>query len=168
MDTDSLYLVLARELLDECVQPEMLNSWKANKHLYFPSENVDRMISFQGYQISEKQYSYRTPGLYKEECRAKGIVALNSKTYICYDERGPVKISSKGVQQKRNNLMVDNFKEVLQTGKSHVVENAGFLNRSTALGPRIDTYTQKKVGLSYFYCKRKILDDGISTTYLDI
>ena len=127
------------------------------------------MVEFDGVEVSEKEYSRRTPGLYKEECRADGVVALTNKTYICYnkDER-PIKISSKGVQQKRNNLLVKHFKDVLFTGRSHVIENAGFINRNTTQGPRIDTYTQRKIGMSYFYCKRKVLADGISTTYLDI
>ena len=47
----------------------------------------------------------------------------------------------------------------------HEVENAGFTrdNRRT-----IKTYTQTKKGLGYFYEKRKVKLDGVSTTHLDI
>ena len=30
------------------------------------------------------------------------------------------------------------------------------------------TYIEEKKGIDYFYCKRKVLDDGIHTTTLDI
>ena len=32
----------------------------------------------------------------------------------------------------------------------------------------IFTYSQEKIGFNYFYCKRKVLRDGISTVPLDI
>ena len=35
------------------------------------------------------QYDSRTPGLFKEEFRGDGIVALNSKTYFCWQNNGP-------------------------------------------------------------------------------
>ena len=49
-----------------------------------------------------------------------------------------------------------------------MVENAGFITKNTQDGPKIETYTQSKRGLSYFYAKRKVMEDGISTTHLDI
>ena len=44
------------------------------------------------------------------------------------------------------------------------IENAGFIID----GLQTRTYTQIKKGLNYFYCKRKVLADGISTTHLDV
>ena len=35
-------------------------------------------------------------------------------------------------------------------------------------GGKTLTYTQTKKGLEYFYAKRRVLDDGVSTTHLDI
>ena len=46
----------------------------------------------------------------------------------------------------------------------HFIENAGFIMD----GLETRTYTQVKKGLNYFYSKRKVLADGISTTHLDI
>ena len=46
----------------------------------------------------------------------------------------------------------------------HTVTNAGFIRDGTD----IKTYTQTKVGLGYFYAKRKVLADGVTTTHLDI
>ncbi len=51
-----------------------------------------------------------------------------------------------------------------EPGKEHYIENAGFIRD----GLMTRTYTEKKRGLNYFYCKRKVLDDGVTTTYLDI
>ena len=58
--------------------------------------------------------------------------------------------------------------DVLKTEKPKHFVNAGFVKTVDELGPGISTYIQSKIGLGYFYGKRKVLDDGISTTYLDI
>ena len=68
------------------------------------------------------------------------------------------------VQQKRNVLIKDHFLSVLHSQKSKDIVNAGFIK----LDGQIKTYIQTKKGLGYFYGKRKVLDDGISTTHLEI
>ena len=55
--------------------------------------------------------------------------------------------------------------KVLKSKKPHMVENAGFIRGKDGI---IKTYTQMKSGMGYFYAKRKVLDDGVSTTHLDI
>ena len=75
------------------------------------------------------------------------------------------KISCKGTQKKRNHLEKEHFRGVLETKKPHKVENAGFIRGKDGV---IQTYTQVKTGMGYFYAKRKVLDDGVSTTHLDI
>ena len=54
--------------------------------------------------------------------------------------------------------------EVLSSQKPKYVTNAGFIKD----GDAIKTYVQKKKGLGYFYPKRKVLSDGVTTTHLDI
>ncbi len=88
---------------------------------------------------------------------------LNSKVYIVWGEK--IKCSCKGTQQKRNQLGKHLFEEVLETKEPHKVENAGFIRFKDGV---IKTYTQVKTGMSYFYAKRKVLDDRVSTTHLDI
>ena len=61
--------------------------------------------------------------------------------------------------------MREDFLNVINTRKSHEVENAGFIKDGEG---RIMTYTQKKIGMGYFYGKRKVLADGVTTTHLDI
>ena len=53
---------------------------------------------------------------------------------------------------------------MLKDKKNVNVINRGFRARNNA----IFTYSQEKRGLHYFYCKRKILDDGMSTAPLEI
>ena len=53
---------------------------------------------------------------------------------------------------------------MLETGLPHTVKNIGFIKDNLS----IKTYTQTKQGLGYVYLKRKVLNCGIKTTYLDI
>ena len=170
-DTDSLYIALARETLDECVKPELKAEWDQVKWKFLSSEDNETMVDFNGYSITLRQYDKRTPGKYKEEFNGIGMVCLNAKVYHIwsdrYDEYGnaETKTSCKGMQKKRNKLVRDDFLEMLENPRhQHFVENAGFIID----GLDTKTYTQTKKGLNYFYCKRKVLADGVSTVHLDI
>ena len=46
-----------------------------------------------------------------------------------------------------------------------MVENAEFIRNKEGI---IQTYTQYKKGMTFFYAKRKVLPDIVSTTHLDI
>lgn len=136
-------------------------------------------------------FDSRTPGKFKEEFRCSGIVALNSKTYFCVKddedlerefpepvaetasartsrlerrERCRVKFSSKGLQKRSNGLTYDHYKRVLRSQKPKYGVNTGFKKRRNVM----HTYRQVKRGLTYFYGKRKVLDDGVTTVPLDI
>ena len=136
-------------------------------------------------------YDSRTPGKFKEEFRGAAIVALNSKTYFCAKdekdlkrefpepenecpdkkkkrldkiEASRFKYSSKGLKRKTNTLTFDQYLSVLRNKKPHTGINTGFVKKRN----KLYTYTQQKRGLTYFYAKRKVLDDGVTTTYLDI
>ena len=54
----------------------------------------------------------------------------------------------------RFKLEFEGIKMISLCSKSYIIEN--------------DTYSQEKIGFNYFYCKRKILEDGVSTEPLDI
>ena len=98
------------------------------------------------------------------------MICLNSKVYHIWknDESLPAdkrsKTSCKGTQKKRNDIIKQHFISLLATTEPAEVENAGFVN--TVDG--IKTYRQSKRGLSYFYAKRKVLSDGVTTTHLYI
>ena len=124
------------------------------------------IITFSGlFRLISMLFIVIFSGLFKIEWEGDGFVGLAAKTYYCYDINNPDldKYSSKGVNKtikltREHYLSVLNSKEpVKSTNKGFIVKNRDML-----------TYAMHKDGLSYLYCKRKILDDGISTTYLDI
>ena len=58
----------------------------------------------------------RIPGLFKEEYKGTGAVALNSKTYVCWNSvKNTTKASSNGISKRLNVLTADVYKGVLQT-----------------------------------------------------
>ena len=168
-DTDSLYIAIARESIDDCVKPELLEEWYRVKWNFFSLED-DTTMEFKGHTIQISQYEKRTPGKYKEEFNGIGMICLNSKLYHIWTDKYKdgeliTKTLCKGIQKKRNELTRDDFLSMLKNPrKQHTVENAGFIRD----GLETRTYTQTKKGLNYFYCKRKVLADGINTTHLDI
>ena len=169
MDTDSLYIAFARDTIDECVKPEKQQEWMSEKWKWFSSEDSEEKVDFEGNMISRAQFDMRTPGKFKPEFIGEGMICLNSKVYHIWgiDKEGNMiqKTSAKGVQQKRNDLLKEHFLIVLNTQRPHSVQNAGFIKDSRGT---IKTYTQEKRGMGYFYAKRKVLEDGVTTTHLDI
>ena len=108
-------------------------------------------------------YDKRTPGLFKTEFEGDEMVGLCSKTYIIGKESN-YKCSSKGVDKKKLEQPFTLFKGVLSSGESGQGVNIGFRVREHG----ICTYSQKKSAFPYFYCKRKVEEDGIHTSPLDV
>ena len=147
--------------------------------------------------IKHAKYDKRTPGLFKLEYQGDEMIGLCSKTYIVRKsktkrpsssrivafkllqrslpnkrKRCPLrsmifneyKFSSKGVSKRTVKAPMTKFRHVLKSRKAQSGQNRGFRVRNNS----IYTYTQKRRGFSYFYCKRKVLEDGIHTEPLDI
>ena len=92
------------------------------------------------------------------------MLSLCSKSYIIEDADGKQKISCKGIS-KRNILdPMRKFEECLRSKKVNYSTNVGFRVRNSD----IFTYSQSKIGFNYFYCKRQVLMDGISTEPLEV
>ena len=133
----------------------------------------------------------RTPGKFKLEFTGQSILALNAKTYLCSkndDELARVlpyptdadkdirnkidkkraslksKVSSKGLSKRTNKLTDAQFKHVLMTKSSVHGTNTGFVRKNN----KTYTYSQRRRGLRYFYGKRLVDDDGVSTSHLMI
>ena len=104
-------------------------------------------------------------GLFKIEWSGDGVVALNSKTYYCFGSDKD-KFSAKGVNRGVNNITAEMYKEVLRTKTNKSFVNRGFMRPNG--DPSIHTYEMIRNGLTWFYGKRKVLPDGISTVPLDI
>ena len=155
MDTDSFYLALSANTLDELVKPHLRKEWKLVKEKWFPRNDTPENVA----------YDRRTPGLFKIEWSGDGFIGLLAKTYFCYNklDTNNDKYSAKGINRTLN-LTRELFRAVLDTKESSSQTNKGFILKDK----HMYTYNMKKVGLSYFYCKRKVLDNGISTTFLDI
>ena len=82
------------------------------------------------------------------------MVFLNSKVDHIWghNDKGNeiFKTSSKGMQG-RNNLIRQDFLDLLLERTEHIIENAGFINN----GAHTYTNTPRKKGLNYFYCKTR-------------
>jgi hypothetical protein len=136
-----------------------------------------------------RRHDSRTPGKFKEEFVGSVMVALNSKTYICAKddedlardfppsddpiveaelrrkrEACRLENSCKGLSKKTNTFTVEHYRSVLETGRAVSGVNRGFRKKDNTLY----TYQQSRRGLTYFYAKRRVLADGVSTTHLDI
>jgi G:T-mismatch repair DNA endonuclease (very short patch repair protein) len=152
-DTDSIIAAYESRCLDDLVKPELLETYR--------NDARSGMKAF----LATDQYSLRTPGLFKVELEATGIVALCAKTYFAWnDEDGSSKCSSKGLSKKTNAFGSGDYKHVLDNKVRGQGRNYGF----RVIGDRLMLYQQDRAGLSYLYVKRRVHDDGISTTALHL
>ena len=166
MDTDSAYLSLASNQLEDMVKPnkkQQLHYEKMGQCRDFEYTSEDGFFPRECCK-KHKAYDKRTPGLFKVEAEGKAMIALCSKTYILKKHDDKVKFSSKGLNKAVLKEPFPSYQHVLQTGQTKSSTNQGFRTR----GNTIYTYQQSKGGLSYFYCKREVLDDGIHTKPLNI
>ena len=154
MDTDSAYIAFSDPDWESLIKPELREQYYKEKTLWFPRSDTKENIN----------YDKRTPGLFKEEFRGDYIYALCAEMYCVGQYNGKEKLSSKGIQQRNNILDKQRYHDVLFNSLVDKVTNTGFRSKDNT----IYSYTQHKQGLTYKYDKRKVLEDGISTTYLDI
>ncbi|XP_066278985.1 uncharacterized protein [Branchiostoma lanceolatum] len=156
MDTDSAYIAISADRFEDVIKPNMLDEYKKEKHLWFPRTDTQQNAAF----------DKRKPGLFKEEWSGDGIVGLCSKTYYCFggDENDEDKFSCKGVSKKGNEINFQTYLNVLETQKSGQGMNRGFRVRDN----QMFTYSQARDAFSYFYPKRQVLNDGVTTLPLNI
>ena len=153
MDTDSAYIALSGESVDALIKPELQAEYELEKFDWFPRD----------YNVEVSAYDKRTPGLFKTEFEGDGIIGLCSKMYFCFND-SKAKYSCKGVSKRTNAIDKDTYLSVLRSKATGSATNRGFRVR----GNSVFTYTQAKNAFTYFYGKRKVLEDGVSTTFLDI
>lgn len=152
MDTDGAYLALSGELRD-IIKPHLKYQFLENEWKWFGRTDTQ----------ANKLFDKRTAGLFKEEFRGREMVCLCSKMYFISGDKYD-KLSSKGINKNTNDITIESFKNVLHTKEDTTATNRGF----RMVNNRIVSYLQEKKGLTYFYDKRKVLEDGISTEPLDI
>ena len=97
MDTDSFYLAMTGDSLDEIVRPEMKQAYEADKKNW----------------LATNKFNERTPGLFKPEFVGTRGVWLPAKCYLVQNEANEDKYSCKGVSKNRNDLHFQRYKDVL-------------------------------------------------------
>ena len=152
MDTDSAYIAISGDSVESLVKPELKAEFEADKCNWFPRTDT----------AEHKAYDKRKPGLFKVEWEGQGIIGLCSKTYYCFGAKD--KFSCKGVNKKCNDINKDKYLNVLLTKQNSAGVNRGF----RVVNNTMYTYEQVRDAFSYFYPKRKVLADGVSTTPLEI
>ena len=176
MDTDSAYLALSAPTMEELVKPHLQKEYYMERSKWLPAVACDdhkeaylkTVLTNNTWHPTEeccKQkalYDKRTPGLFKVEWEGDGIVSLCSKTHYCFGATD--KMSSKGLSRAQNKLTKDDYLEVLQTKRSGSGQNMGFRVHDNDMY----TYIQQRDALSYFYIKRKVQADGVSTLPPDV
>ena len=146
MDTDSFYMALSANDFDDIIKPEMKELYKEEKKNWLVTD----------------EYSKRVPGLFKPEFRGKRMIALTSKCYYADSGgEGIKKFSCKGVSRRQNEMNWERYKNAL-FGSLDKARNIGFRKRDN----HIVTYEQSKLGLSAYYDKRIVHEDGIHTSCL--
>ena len=182
MDTDSSYVALAgplHSLVPDSLLEEFLDNYD---RWYVQPFCPDHKEAFKCCVRRREEWSTtneccrvyqlwdsRTPGKFKVEFQGSVICALNAKTYICHKEgsdqtQSATKLSSKGLSKRTNRLTVEDYKKVLADRTPVRGINTGFVRKNNTTY----TYKQIKTGLTYFYCKRRVLPDGVSTTHIGI
>ena len=174
MDTDSAYLALAAESVDALVTPALREHYFRHRSEWLPSECCDahrdeyvrcrladrQWVGDEECCKSRRAFDKRTPGLFKVEWSGDGFVGLCSKTYYCF---GPTdKYSTKGLSKRHNTIDKEAFLEVLTSRRSG--KNRGFRVYKSA----VMTYVQVRAALTYFYAKRVVHKDGLSTGPTDV
>ena len=90
MDTDSLYLALSEEILEDVILPEI----RAERDQLRSKDCTDNFTANATNNFfckiccnAHKKHDKREPGLFKEETRCAETLCLCSKTYCCYDRK---------------------------------------------------------------------------------
>ena len=172
MDTDSPYLALSEENLEDVILHKKRGEWEqlrskdctdnftANATDIFSPELV---VMPTRNMIRESQASSKK-NLYVQKC------CVSSKTYCCYDKHtNKYKFSSKRLNKRTledcgDGGSMSKYRKVLEESVNVTSTNRGF----RTIQHSVATYEQTKKGLSYFYPRRIAEEDGIHTKPLHL
>ena len=175
MDTDSAYFATSAPLEQMVKSEKRVDFYREYEQWFVPPFCTDHKSSFIKHKLREKHwkmkpccrraydYHKRTPGLFKEEFVGTGIIALNAKTYHCYSEKSS-KTSTKGIMKSLNSYQKRQFMNTLESQNPTFGTNRGIMRRQQ----KMVSYTQVRSGLTYFYGKRKVHSDGVTTSPIDL
>ena len=182
-DTDSVIISLSSKDMGSLIRPQLREEFFTVRHKYFPTESCEfhRKAYIECKKKGEEwkmcdrcEYEFkrakRTPSLWKVEAEATKSIFLCAKTYTMFNEEADTdKASTKGLNKELNNETPEKrykrFENVLYgSGAPDGGYNRG-MKRSksgSVLG-----YHQYRAALPAIYCKRKVLDDRVTTEPLD-
>ena len=165
MDTDTLYLALSEEILEDVILPEKRVEWEQllSKDCTdnFTANATDNFFP-RTCCIAHKKHNKREPGVFEEEFRCAEMLCLCSKTFCCYDKRtNKYKFSSTGLNKRALEECGDGgpmskYRKVLEEAVNVTSTNRGF----RTIQHSVATYEQTKKRLPYFYPKRIVEEDG--------
>ena len=98
MDTQSFYLAMSGDSLEEIVKPEIKQAYKADK---------------KNWQEATEKFSERVPGLFKTEFVGLRGVWVTAKCYPVQNEVRQNKYSCKGVSKEHIDLYLQHYKDAL-------------------------------------------------------
>ena len=159
MDTDSVYLALTEEKLEEVILPEKGAEWdqlRSNDCADNFTANATNIFFPRTCCNAHKKHDKREVELFKKEFRFAKVFCSCSKTYCCYDRKSnKYKFSSKGL----NKGTLEDCREGPMSKYRKVLEEAVNVT-STKRGLRtiqlsVATYEQTKKGLCFFIQKEK-------------
>ena len=172
MDTDSLYLGLSEENLEDVIIPEKRAQWNQLRSTdcndNFTANATDKFFP-RTYCYAHKKHDKREPGLFKEEFRCAKMLCLCNKTFCCHDKQtNKYKFSSKGLNKRTLEHCGDGpmskYRKVLEESVNITSTNRGF----RTVQHSVARYEQTKKGLSYFYLKRMVEEGRIPTKPLHL
>ena len=175
MDTDSLYLVLSEQNLEDIILPEKRNEWEAIRSRdctdSFTANATDNFFPRTCCTAHKKHDEReREQARFKEEFRCSEMLCLCSKIYCCYDRKSNNnKFSSKGLSKRTledccGDGPMSKYGKILEEAVNVTSTNRG----SRTMKHGVATYEQTKKGLSHFYPKHLVEGDGIRTQPLDL
>ena len=145
MDTDSAYIALAGDSIDDLVAKQHREHYFRHRSEWLPAECCDEhkgdyidtrlaglpWTATEACCFARKAFDKRTPGLFKVEWCGDGFVGLCSKTYYCFGATN--KYSTKGLSKRHNDIDKDAFLTVLTNRRSDSGVNRGFRVRDSSV-----------------------------------
>ena len=173
MDTDSLFLALSEEKLEDIILPEKRNEWEAIHSRDFTDSftaNATGNFFPRTCRTAHNKHDEREPGLFREEFRCSELLCLCSKTYCCYCRKSNKnKFSSKGLNKRTvedcgDGGPMSKYRKVLEEAVNVTSTNRGF----RTMKHTVATYEQTKKGLSSFYPKESAVFFSFETLSFEL
>ena len=134
MDTDSFYLCLSEEKLEDVILPKKRAEWDQLRSKDCTdnfSANATSNFSPRECCKAHKKHNKREPGLWKEEFIYAEMLCLCSKTYCCYDKQNnKYKCSTEGLNrttlEDSDDAPMSKYRKVLEESVNLTSTKRGF------------------------------------------